>query len=334
MRRIHWGLCVGAVLGVATLMAMAACLLPDDPYQRFRSLDGTMYGTLRWTYERIHFDPRPIDVAIVGPSRTLLGLSATATERRLSLLGKPANVANFSILAAGRNINWLAVNEVFKAKSPKIIVVGIDEDAHPWGHPAFKYVSDSKNIIFTPSIFLHNYIYDVSYLPFRQLKLFPKYIGSNFFGIDGNFSRDYYLREPSDYSYSNYMPDGKWNDMGKSWPAATLISQEHIANHSKKKEILPSVISSRLTGDDHDYIVKIARLATAHNTKIIFVYMPTFNGPPTVSDREFIEKYGTLINNYDISKRPEFFSDWAHLNRAGAEVVSNRLADAIAAQSM
>ena len=106
-------------------------------------------------YERIHFDPGPIDVVIVGPSGTLLGLSAARIEERLASLGRPANVANFSLEADGRNVSWAIIDEVYKSKSksPKVIVVGISAVPYPYGHPAFKYVASAEAIAFPQNLY-------------------------------------------------------------------------------------------------------------------------------------------------------------------------------------
>src|SRR5580658_3721099 len=94
---------LGAALCLALALDVAVSLLPEDDYQRWQLVDHTVFGNLRWDYERIHFDPRPVDVAIVGPSKTMVALSADKIERELSAQGRPANVANFSLPATGRN---------------------------------------------------------------------------------------------------------------------------------------------------------------------------------------------------------------------------------------
>src|ERR1700750_2377233 len=66
MGRLHPLRSFVAVLAIAVAVASAVCSLPENAYQRWQLLDGTIHGRSRWIYERIHFDPRPIDVAIVG----------------------------------------------------------------------------------------------------------------------------------------------------------------------------------------------------------------------------------------------------------------------------
>src|SRR3984957_5237801 len=128
-----------AALAVALVLDVAVCLLPENDYQRWQLQDPD--GSLRWIYERIHFDPKPIDVAILGPSRPQLGFSAAAIEQDLAQRGKHANVVNFALPGSGRDIQWAIVDELFKARSPKVIVLEVDEQPYPFGHFLFKYVA-------------------------------------------------------------------------------------------------------------------------------------------------------------------------------------------------
>ncbi len=124
------------LLGALTISAVA-CALPDNAYQRWQLLDGTIHANLRWIYERIHFDPTPIDVAVVGPSRTQADVEAPRLSAELKAKGLPDNVVNFSLAEAGRNINALIVEELLKARRPRLIIVGVTEKPSRFGHPGF-----------------------------------------------------------------------------------------------------------------------------------------------------------------------------------------------------
>src|SRR5882757_8721718 len=125
MHRWHLRRRVLFILATAFGLAIGATFLPDNPYQRFQLLDGTRYP-ISWCYERLHFDPRPVDVAIVGDSRTRLGLRASRIEQQLAEAGKPGGVVNLSLVGAGRNAEWVLVQELLKTKKPKELVVAID----------------------------------------------------------------------------------------------------------------------------------------------------------------------------------------------------------------
>ena len=307
------------------ILSAAVCLLPENDYQRWQLQDRD--GRLRWIYERIHFDPTPIDVAILGPSRAQFGLSAAAIEKQLAQQGKHANVVNFALVGSGRDIQWAILHELFKAKSPKVVVLLVDQAPYPFGHFAFKYVAPAEAIVSPPSPLLHNYLYDLAYLPIRQLKLFGANLFPDLFGLSKQFDPDHYAQTRTDFTTSFPGEFGKIVDMEHPVPRATLLAEP--------REQVPRTLAARaLTrlngGEDHLYIRKIAAEAKAHGTQLIFVYLPMFEGPPTISDLDFLKQFGPVLNFGDLAPHDELFENWSHLNHAGAMKASARLADAIA----
>ena len=317
-----------AALATALVLCAAVCLLPENDYQRWQLQDPD--GRLRWIYERIHFDPTPIDVAIVGPSRAQLGLSAAAIEQDLAKQGKHANVANFAMVGAGRDLQWAILDELFKAKSPKVVVLEVDEQPYPFGHFLFRYVAPAEAIVFPPSPFLHNALYNLAYLPVRKLKLFGANLFPGLFGLTKEFDPEHYAKNRTDYSTS-FIGDGKLVDMEHRVSRETLLAEP--------REPVPRTRIARLLtringGEDHLFIEKIAREAKAHGTQLVFVHLPMFEGPQTVSDEDFLKQFGPVLNYGDLAPRDELFENWSHLNHAGAMIASARLADAIAGPNL
>jgi hypothetical protein len=315
---------LGAALAVAFILNAAVCLLPEDDYQKWQLQDPD--GGLRWIYERIHFDPKPIDVAIVGPSRAQLGFSAAAIEQDLAQQGKHANVVNFSTVGAGRDLQWAILDELFKARSPKLVVLEVEEQPYPFGHFLFKYVAPAEAIMFPPTPFLHNYLYNLAYLPIRKLKLFGANLFPDLFGLPKQFDPAHYARTRSDYTTS-FIGDGKLVDMEHPVSRATLLAQP--------REPIPRTLVGRLLtringGEDHLFTEKIAREAKAHGAQLMFAFLPLFEGPQTVSDEDFLKQFGPVLNFGDLAPHDELFENWSHLNHAGAMNASARLADAIA----
>ena len=320
-----------AALAVAFILDVGASFLPEDAYQRWQLADGTIYEQLRWAYERIHFDPRPVDVAIVGPSKTLLGVSAERVEQQLSVLGKPAHVANFSVVGAGRNVEWAVVDELFKSKAPKVIVIGVDGDPFPYGHPAFKLVAPAGAIAFPPALLLHDYFKNIAELPFRQVKLFGALLFPRLFGLRKHFDPEIYAHTRTDYT-SSFIAEGKRVDMEREVPRATLLAQ--APDTPRLTFLARALVRCCNEGDDHVYIREIAREAKAHGARLIFLHIPKFNGSPEVSDREFLEQFGALLNNGDLSQEDTLYENRHHLNHAGAMIASDRLARAIVGQNL
>ena len=310
-----------AALAVAFLLSAAVCFLPENDYQRWR-----LQGATQWIYERIHFDPKPIDIAILGPSRAQLGFSAAAIEEQLAKHGKHANVVNFALPGAGRDIQWAILNELFKAKSPKVIVLEVEEEPYPFGHFFFKFVAPAEAIAFPPTPFLHNYLYNLAYLPVRKLMLFGANLFPDLYGIPKQFDPQHYAQTRTDYTTS-FIGDGKLVDMEDPVPRATLLAEP--------REPVPRTLVARLLtrlsgGEDHLFTEKIARDAKAHGAQVVFVYLPMFEGPRTISDEDFLKQFGRVLNYGDLAPHDELFENWSHLNHAGAMTASARLADVLA----
>ncbi len=321
-----------ASLIVALGLNILVCLLPNDPYQRWQLVDGTVFEPLRSYFERIHFDPRPVDVAIVGPSKAMLGLSAQRIEEQLSALGVPEHVANFSVPAAGRNIEWAVLDELYKAKSAKVIVVGVDDAPHPWGHPAFKYVAPAAAIAFPPALLLHNYFYDLVYLPSRQLTLFVARFFPNLFGLRRQFDPKIYARTRSDFTTGRWVAEGKMVDMEAEIPEQTLVQQRQRLLPDTPTFVDRILLRCCNDGDDHVYIRAIAEIAKVHGAKLLFVHIPIFQGSEQVEDRDFLSQYGPVFNtdHGDFTHDSTLFESATHLNHAGAVKLSDLVASAIA----
>ena len=319
---------IGASLATALALTGLACLLPDDPYQRWQLTDGTIFDQLRWAYERIHYDERPVDVAIVGPSKTLLGLSAERIAERLAERGEAANVANFSVVATGRNVQWAILDELFKTKSPKIVVVGVDDAPFPYGHPAFKYVAPAGAIAFPPAPLLHNFFPDLWRLPYRQTKLFAAKFFPAFFGLRREFDPAVYAATKSEFTSGVLHLDNRTFDMDREVSEPTLRAQIQPPPASTTADSLLRGCCN--DGDDPTYIRAIGELAKAHGARLIFAFFPMFGGPPTIADREFLARYGVVVDNGDLSLKSALYENWTHLNHAGAMVASDRVASAIA----
>ena len=316
-----------AALGVVLALDAALCLLPENDYQRWRLADDAMGGRLRWIYERIHFDPTPIDIAILGPSRAELGFGAAAIEEDLRQHGRQAHVVNFALPGAGRDIQWAILDELFKAKSPKVIVLEVEDQPYPFGHFMFKYVAPAEAIAFPPTPFLHNQLYNLAYLPIRKLKLFGANLFPDLSGVSKRFDPEHFAQTRTDWTTSFIGEFGKRVDMEDPVPRATLLAQ--------RRAPVPRTPATRLFtwingGEDHLFTQKIAHEAKVHGAQVIFVYLPMFNGSQAISDLDFLEQFGPALDFGDLAQHDELFENWSHLNHAGAVKASARLADAIA----
>jgi hypothetical protein len=316
-----------AAVGLAIVLAGAVCLLPENTYQLWRSLD-TDFGRMRWIYERIHYDPQPIDVVILGSSRSQIGLSACSIEQQLAEHGKHANVVNFAIFNLGRNLQWLILREIYKVKSPKVIVLEVDDPAYPFGHELFRDVAPADALVSAPKWAYRQYFDDLSYLPTRKLKLFGANLFPELFGLSKQFDLRTYEQNRTDFTTNFPGETGGIVNMEAAVPRRILLEQS--SQQTSRNEWVASQYARLNGGADRVYIGKIADEAKTRGVQLVFVYIPTFNVPEEASELAFVKQYGAVVNNSDLAPRDELFENWSHLNHAGAMIATARLADAIA----
>jgi len=320
------------ILATVLGLSIVASLFPDNLYLRFQLLKHTEQAEAQWIYERIHFDNRPIDVLILGPSTTKLGLSSTRMKERLTERDLSVEVVNFSVTFGGRDLIYAIVREMFRAgRRPKLLVIGITERPSHFGHPAFKYLADPSDVLDSLYLVNLNYFSNLQYLPFRQMKLAAMSAFPTSFGTSPRFDPDlYYTYRDFDLARSPRLFDGTPFDRERKVPRATLLKAAASYEGGAAKPILPSVLADLEFGDETFYIPKIVKLANDYGTKVGFVYIPRFRGPPKSLYEAFYAHYGPVFDASFITDSNQLFFEMPHLNRNGALVVTDWLTDRIA----
>ncbi len=313
------------VLAVTLACGVGVCFLPENVYQRWQLLDGTLQGNARWIYERSHFDPAPIDVVFLGPSRTGIGVNAPLLARALEARGLPSNVVNFSLPDTGRNTNWAAAEELFADKKPKLVVLGVMEQPARYGHPAFKYLAAPQAIALPGYLADLNYFSDLVYLPFRQLRLFAANLFPGSFGLAKDFDPTRYRGHSIDTT-GFFLPDGR-------------VRQAELIRGAKEFEAtihpprLPHSLADLEYGDERHYTRAIAELAKKNGAKVAFLFMPYYNGPSQLQDVQELrlyEQFGPVLNAGFLATHAEWYGDYAHLTHDGANVFTDWLVDPVA----
>jgi hypothetical protein len=321
---------IAAILGGALAFGVAASLLPDNAYQRWQLLDGTIHARARWIYERVHFDQTPIDVAFIGPSRVGQGISAPRLEADLAAQGRPAHVVNFSLPEDGRDINYTIARELFSAKSPKLLVIGVVEKPSRFGHPAFKYIADRSDVIWPGYVMDFNYFSNLIYLPYRQMRLFMAKLWPASQDFSTTFNPSRYAGESVDTTGSVVLPDGSIKEGERPAPAAELNRGVRKLEHGMHPPILPDQFRDTEFGAERNNIRRIAALARAHGTQVVFVFIPYFTGPTTVQEQAFYGQYGPVWNAGFLRNHAELYADYGHLTRTGAYQLTDWLSGPIA----
>jgi hypothetical protein len=322
MRRLHPVRSLLAILAMAFLAATGASLLPDNPYERWQLLDGTIHRQARWIYERIHFDPRPIDVVFVGPSRIARGIDPIRMEASLRREGLEARVVNFALPEGGRNINYVIVNELLKTKRPKLIVIGVVEKPSRFGHPAFKYIAP-PSFVAQPTHWANvKYPADLAYLPYRQLSLFIARIAPWTSDLEPRF-------DPAAYTPDAQVPtvfrmrDGSLHSTDRRATPEELAQGAYEFEVGVTPPILPASLADVEFGDERQNIRLIVAAARRYGVKVAFLSQPYYSGPATVQEEGFYTRFGPLWNSGFLAWRPELYADSGHLTREGAAILTD-----------
>lgn len=331
MRRIWWSAKLLAIVAVAVLGAAAASLLPDDPYMRFATLDRTIQNRSRWIYERINFDPAPIDVAIIGPSRSGAAVAGPRLEADLAALGQPLRAANLSLPENGRDINWVILDELLTNKHPRLVVIGVIEKPSRLGHPAYKYVASAAKVV-DPAYFGNlNYLSNLIYLPYRQLRLAVARIVPSYFDLPTRFDPAFYRMVDPDTTTSFTAADGHIVHRDLRVTRADLAAQAAVYEHGVNPPRLGTWGRDIEFGDERTYTARMVRLAHNHGARVAFLFLPYYTGPHDVQERDFYQRLGQVLDASFVSRHDEWYSDVAHLNHAGALMLTDWLAPQVKA---
>lgn len=246
----------------------------------------------------------------------------------------PANVVNFSLPETGRNINLAIAEELFAHKQPKLLVLGVIEKPSRFGHSAFKYIADRKMLVDAGYIGDLNYFSDLIYLPFRQMRLFAADFLPNEAGLAKRFDPARYEGSSIDTTGSIVLPDGTIKDGERAASASELARGVKKLEFGAHPPFLPAALSDLEFGDERANVARIAELARKHGTKVAFLFLPYYNGPSDIQELKLYDQYGITINAAFLTPHAEWFADYGHLTRGGAHVLTEWLAEPIAALLM
>lgn len=140
------------LLALGVLMAgwIVLFFLPTDAYQRYLSLRSTDYIKGSWIYERLHFDPTPVDIAFIGSSRTMEGIDAAAIEAELARSKISAHVVNLAVPSLGLDVPYLLGRMLVETKQPRIVFLETDYLVYRGDNPVFPLLATPRDVLEAP----------------------------------------------------------------------------------------------------------------------------------------------------------------------------------------
>jgi hypothetical protein len=324
--------------GIAVMLAVLALMLaiPHDPYVRWQMTTTEAFARLGWVYERAHFDPTPVDVALIGTSHTMNGVDGLAVAKHLGEMGvrtadgRCPTVTNFAIPAYGRNMSWAVAREVLTTRKPGLLVLEVMENETRKPHPLFYRVATTGDLVRAPALFNTDYLLDLLRLPYRQVMAGIETLAPAEFGLKARWS-------PADYDGSTVDNTRVINVGGRAltppWtrvtPEARLRAEGAAAMRNKDLHMLPRALAPYEYAVPDRYVPDILNLARRQDVPVLLLYLPGYGRPPAPLDMRL---YGgtPIVSMNDILARTDIWHDVDHLNASGAALASERLASLLA----
>ncbi len=319
-------------LAVTLALLVGAVMTPHDPYYRWQELQTQFSRKGDWIYERLHFDPTRLDIALVGTSRTANGFSGPEVERAYCVAtGRRVRVANFGYAGTGRNIEYVIAKEVVRTKHPALVLAELNEVELRRQHESFIVVAEPLDVLTAPPIINALYVADIGRLPGRQLSLFVKTLFKTP-NVRPSFDPAAYEGPDMDRSQALKMLDGTLRSRFVRVPEKVLEKDLRARRRDQSDIRLPKPLQPLEHHVARHYLRAIERLVAAGGGSLQYVFIPAYKEPtlpPRVLNQLAID--GAVIDlGGAIAFEKEKWRDATHTNAWGSLEQSRRLGGELA----
>jgi hypothetical protein len=323
---------------IGTLFALAALLvatlaLPFSPYVAWQRAQGTQMFHARWIYERIRFDPTPIDVAVIGSSRLEAGISPVILSRDLSArLGRPIHVANLSIVMPGRDFSYKIVQLLLDTRPEVRLILLSDDGDVVNSHPMFPETATARELLTAPVLMNGKYATNLLALPYRNLVNMAGQVAPGWFGIAATYAPAAYAGTDLDRTRGYRLPDGGWNNGAIHKAASELLrlSNGAVDRQTAGLSLFHRLPETQRLAVDRRYVGEIGRMAQAKGVRVAFLALPLYGPRQSPGDSAFYRQIGPVLKFPGLARDPMLYQSGAHLNRQGAVRASALAAAALA----
>jgi len=333
LERANWALVCLALFSFVVLCG-ATFLLPQDRYVRYQQLEKTLQFRTVWGYERIVYDPTPIDVAVIGNSRLEAGISAPVLGHNLTAaLGRRIHVANLAMPQEGRNAHYTVLKNLLDHRPEvKLVVISVIEQMARESHPAFRNLADPSEFVPAPLLLNTAYFTDLLFQPYRQMSVFVQSLWPGPFGVRRQFVPGRYAGTDLDTTLSFDSPEGSHVDRDQIHTRSELelAAKERISGIHHP--FLPPWAARYEFAEDRHYTEAMAALARAHHVRVVFVFAPVFDSGEYVAEAAYYRQFGSILDGRFLANEPSNYSDYGHLNRVGSARFTGWLAGQIGRQ--
>ncbi len=310
-RRAVW---FNILVPLVTLMLLSS--IPYPASLRYEAFDGDA-AKMTWVHHRIVADPRPIDIALIGTSRTMVAISDSLLQLQCSShAASLGSVVNLGVSWQGRDLHAVFADDLFKTKGCGTVILEIQENLARKGHPLFTDVADNTDILSAFFLLNTGWSREVFMLPRRNLHhLWTQ------------------LLRTTGHDEESGHPEKQWGEhyhfTEKAVKSREEMEQEKNDFESNKRwRILPASLDQLEFQMPRHYLRRIIKHAEQAGTKMIFLYLPYYGCARPAQDIVLFEKHGTVLTPPpSILDNPGLWFDKSHLNDRGNELLTRWLAD-------
>lgn len=312
--------------------AVVSVSLPHSHYIRYQSFHGTIFSRLSWVYDRLVHDETPIDVLLIGSSRTARGIDAAGLQSALDDRGFNVNVANLSLPASGFDQRMTVIRDATKHHDVKLVVWGITEVFPRDGHQIFADFGSVEEILSSPWLINRNLPVSLARLPYRQIKNALANVVPEAFGYRSTFDPNNYLGLHPDLRLFN---DPSWNREKELGRIVTEAHKQSLAKESKlrKRNIRPPILPDALRwaefGVSRNYVRELVELAEVKGFSLAFVHLPFYKGHPVPLEDAWLAQFGPVWKAQFLMDDPINYIDAGHPSEHARPMIVSWMADNI-----
>ncbi|MDX9907637.1 MAG: hypothetical protein RBS55_13705 [Bacteroidales bacterium] len=280
-------------------------IIPVDKRMKYAGLKNDCFNHGIWIYDRIHYNPDPVDIAFLGSSHTINGIDDRIISEGLT----PIKAANFGYCRLGRNLDYVLLKEILKKKKISKLVVEVREREDRYSHPVFPYIASTPDVALPNPLFNRDIFKDVWYHLSYKIETVQDVI----------YKRD----SIPDYRIDDYGFAGHYDTA-----SASFLDEIKIKRNLPKKED-PSYLIKFYLSYPRGYLKKTGQICKENQIALYFLYLPSYGNQKKVPEAlSLYRELGTILIPPDtIFDNPLNWHDENHLNNNGARLLSQWLAD-------
>lgn len=277
-------------------------ILPVKKRLKYQGLENDCFNHAIWIHDRLYQNSKPVDIAILGSSRTINGVNDKLMEQKLEKYDKA--VVNFGYCRLGRNLSYTLLKEIVKTKKPEYLVIEISRGEDRYSHPVFPNIAVTFDVLFANPFFNRDFLSDIHTHISYKIELWQEFLFRN-------------------------KPEApvRTSDFGFASSADTIAIEKLEAvktERSKPKPELNKLEQIFFMSFPKIYLKKIHRLCRKNNIDILFLYIPQYGTSQFIpNEYNTYIRYGKVIfPPASIFDNPCYWHDDEHLNQTGANELS------------